>query len=167
MLRTCCIGRRTLLLLLPVVRHGPLQCLCLRQNAFGARDPEDSFEIAARVSLGLRYASCTAVASAADLVICVPAVEPWKLLPSLALEVRRGGKENPGRCVRKTCCHNEIVQKQDRPSHAGRLTKVVCTPLVPLVSRNTRSRTSRGHTVRTWPFLLQILPNCSQCILFL
>lgn len=31
-LRACCIGCRTLLLLLPVVRHGPLQCLCLRQN---------------------------------------------------------------------------------------------------------------------------------------
>lgn len=61
-LRACCIGYRTLLLLLPVVRHAPLQCLCLRQIAFGARYPEDSFEIAARVSLGLRYASCTAVA---------------------------------------------------------------------------------------------------------
>lgn len=61
----------------------------------------------------------------------------------------------------------------NRPSctrlHAGWLTKVVCTPLVPPVSRNTRGCTPRGYIVRTWPFLLQILPNCSpqncsQCI---
>lgn len=103
----------------------------------------------------------------------MPAVEPWTLLPSLCT---RGTPRWYGRCVRKTCSHNEFVQNQklsQRPSptnkqtpHAGRLTKVVCTPLVPLVYRNTRSCTSRGHIVRTWSFLLQILPNCSQCFYY-
>lgn len=92
-------------------------------------------------------------------------MEPWKLLPSLAREVR----VRWGMVMRKTCSHDEIVQKPELAltpavSHAGRLTKVVCTPLVPPVSRNTRGCTPRGHIVRTWPFLLQILPNCSQCI---
>ena len=42
-LRACCIGCGTWLLLLPAVHHGPLQCLCRRLRcAFGARDPEIS-----------------------------------------------------------------------------------------------------------------------------